>query len=112
MISVREDLYEQLKKEDNASGLICNLLDKHFRTSKLTEKQILEQTAINIKEREEREERNKIKIKDFIKQMKDMYKLKICEQDAINYFNSPEFENIDNYAEYIKARNKKFGEVK
>jgi len=54
-ISIEWELNERLKKEDNASGLISELLYKHYRINEKSEEEIIEE----VKEKQKQEERKK-----------------------------------------------------
>lgn len=55
IFSIDLEMYELLKKEDNASKIINDLLLKHYKDYNKTDKQIIEEVKNMIKERESKE---------------------------------------------------------
>lgn len=117
-ISIPWEVNEKLKLEANASGLISELLIKHYAIDPSVNIDIQEtedkinnlkhqvETAKFAKEEEERDKqeaedlikkKREEKIANFIKSVKDLYEQDITEQDAIEYLDG-DYENINQYA--------------
>ena len=70
-VNIPFELREKLRNEDNQSGLISELLTKHYKGLK-TEEQILKETEENIKKKQEDEEIAKI-IEEQLTREKEMF---------------------------------------
>ena len=83
-IYLDHELNEKLKEEENASGLIVNLLNKHYKDFGKTEEQIIQEVKDLIKEKEDKQaNHDKYNNPKYIaKREKEMEKAKI-ERDII-----------------------------
>ncbi len=69
-ISISEDIYDKLKAEENASALIQNLLDAHFKNYAKTEEQILKEVQDKI-EFDKGAEKRKAELEAYQKRMRE-----------------------------------------
>ena len=68
-IYLSDQLNMELRKEENASALICSLLNKHYEKGQMNEEEIIEDVKDKIKKKE-----HDIKIKRLVKEQMEREK--------------------------------------
>lgn len=95
-----DELYEKLKKEENISKLVSELLEEHYKKSELTEEEIIQDVKDKIA-RKKIEENEKM-LNELNKRLKEAEDARTepFKKLAQTYFYSKEGQ-----AEYVKGRN-------
>lgn len=101
-ISLSHELNEKLKEVENASGLIQELLNKHFGDNR-SDKEIIDEVKEKISDKERAETNKQEKINNVIKSAKDVFGETLTEEQATEYLNSPSCGDL---LHFIKNANK------